>query len=148
MARVIPHNAVVLVADGSRALFLRNEGDAIVANLKTELVLTDDNPPTHEQGTDRPGHGGKVPGTHRRSGMEPTDWHDIEENKFARRVAAATEELVRTKHVKALLVVAPPRTLAELRRSFHDDVKQRIVAELDKDLTKHSVADIEKHMLA
>jgi protein required for attachment to host cells len=35
-----------------------------------------------------------------------------------------------------------------LRRSFHDDVKQRIVAEFDKDLTKHSVADIEKHMLA
>ena len=138
----------MLVADGSRALFLRNEGDAIVANLKTELVLTDDNPPTHEQGTDRPGHAGKIPGTHRRSGMEPTDWHDIEEHKFARRVAAAAEELVRTKHVKALLVAAPPRTLAELRRSFHDDVKQRIVAELDKDLTRHSVADIEKHMLA
>ncbi len=148
MARVIPHGAVVLVADGARALFLRNEGDALVANLKTELVLTDENPPTHEQGTDRPGHGGKVPGTQRRSGMEPTDWHDIEEHRFAQRVAAAAEQLVRTQHVKALLVAAPPRTLAELRRSFHDDVKQRIVAELDKDLTKHSVADIEKHMLA
>lgn len=148
MARVIPHNAIVLVADGTKALFLRNEGDAIVANLKTELVLTDDNPPTHEQGTDRPGHAGKVPGTQRRAGMEPTDWHDIEEHKFARRVAAATEELVRTHHVKALLVAAPPRTLAELRRAFHDDVRQRIIAELDKDLTRHPVADIEKHMLA
>ena len=148
MARVIPHNAIVLVADGAKALFLRNEGDAIVANLKTELVLTDDNPPTHEQGTDRPGHAGKVPGTQRRSGMEPTDWHDIEEQKFARRVAAATEELVRTHHVKALLVAAPPRTLAELRRAFHDDIRQRIIVELDKDLTRHPVADIEKHMLA
>ena len=148
MAKVIPHNALVLVADGTRALFLRNEGDALVANLKTELVLTDDNPPTHEQGTDRPGHSVKIPGTQRRSGMEPTDWHDIEEHRFARRVAAAAEKLVRTQHVKALLVAAPPRTLAELRRSFHDDVKQRIVAEFDKDLTRHSVADIEKHMLA
>ena len=148
MARTIPHDAFVLVADGTRALFLRNEGDALYANLKTELVLTDDNPPTHEQGTDRPGHAGKIPGTQRRSGMEPTDWHDIEEHKFARRVAAAAEEIVRSRNVKALLVAAPPRTLAELRRSFHDDVKQRIVAELDKDLTKHSVADIEKHMLA
>jgi protein required for attachment to host cells len=148
MARVIPHNAVVLVADGTRALFLRNDGDATAAHLKTELVLTDDNPPTREQGTDRPGHAGKIPGTQRRSGMEPTDWHDIEEHKFARRVAAAAEELVRTHHIKALLLAAPPRTLAELRRAFHDDVKQRIVAELDKDLTRHSVADIEKHMLA
>jgi protein required for attachment to host cells len=47
-----------------------------------------------------------------------------------------------------LLIAAPPRTLAELRRSFHDDVKQCIVVELHKDLTKHSVADIEKHMIA
>jgi protein required for attachment to host cells len=148
MARGIPHNAFVLVADGTKALFLRNEGDALAANLKTELVLTDENPPTHEQGTDRPGHGGKVPGTQRRSGMEPTDWHDIEEQKFARRVAAAMEEMVRTRHVKALLIAAPPRTLAELRRSFHDDVKQCIVVELHKDLTKHSVAEIEKHMVA
>lgn len=140
MARVIPHNAVVLVTDGARALFLRNDGDAVAANLKTELVLADDNPPTREQGTDRPGHAGKIPGTQRRSGMEPTDWHDIEEHRFARRVAAAAEELVRARNVKALLVAAPPRTLAELRRSFHDDVKQRIVAEVDKDLTRHSVA--------
>ena len=148
MANVIPHNAVVLVADGTRALFLRNEGDALVANLKTELVLNDDNPATHEQGTDRPGSAGKIPGTQRRSGMEPTDWHDLEEHRFARRVAAAAEQFVRTYDVKALLVAAPPRTLAELRRSFHDDVKRRIVTELDKDLTRHSVADIEKHMLA
>lgn len=143
----LPHNAVVLVADGAKALFLRNEGDASVANLKTELVLLDENPPTHEQGTDRPGHGGKVPGTQRRSAMEPTDWHDIEEHRFARRVAAVTEELIRTTHVEAFVIVAPPRTLAELRRSFNGVVKHRIVAELDKDLTKHSVADIERHVL-
>jgi protein required for attachment to host cells len=147
MMRALPHNAVVLVADGAKALFLRNEGNALAANLKTELVLLDDNPPTHEQGTDRPGHAGKVPGTQRRSGMEQTDWHDIEEHRFARRVAAATEELIRTTHVEALVVAAPPRTLAELRRSFDDVVKQRIVAELHKDLTKHSVADIAKHVL-
>jgi protein required for attachment to host cells len=44
-------------------------------------------------------------------------------------------------------VVAPARTLADLRRAFHDDVKKKIVAEVDKDLTKHPVGEIEKHLL-
>jgi protein required for attachment to host cells len=49
--------------------------------------------------------------------------------------------------VPALVIAAPPRTLADLRRAFHDDVKARIVAEVGKDLTKHPVADIEVHLL-
>ena len=45
----------VFVGDGQKALFLRNAGDATLLNLTTEHVFTDENPPTHEQGTDRPG---------------------------------------------------------------------------------------------
>jgi protein required for attachment to host cells len=48
------------------------------------------------------------------------------------------EQLVRERKAKALIVVAPPRTLGDLRRAFHADVKERIVAEIDKDLTKQS----------
>jgi protein required for attachment to host cells len=62
-------------------------------------------------------------------------------------LAAALEQLVRTRNVKALVVAAPPRTLADLRHAFHADVKGRIIAEIDKDLTKHPVADIENHLL-
>ena len=79
--------------------------------------------------------------------MESTDWHDIEEHRFAQRVAAAMERLVRERKTKALVVAAPPRTLAELRQSFHADVKSRIIAEIDKDLTKHPMAEIEKHLV-
>jgi protein required for attachment to host cells len=68
--------------------------------------------------------------------MEQTDWHDIEEHKFARDVAGALEGVVRSNGVKALIDVAPARTLADLRRAFHDDVKKKIIAEIDKDLTK------------
>ena len=51
----IPHDAIVFVGDGRKALFMRNEGDEKFPNLKTERVFTDVNPPTHEQGTDKPG---------------------------------------------------------------------------------------------
>jgi protein required for attachment to host cells len=143
----IPHDAFVFIGDGRKALFLRNAGDEKFLNLKTERVLVDDNPPTHEQGTDRPGRAFKRAGTNLRSGMDNTDWHELEEHRFAQRVAAALEQLVRTRNVRALVVVAPPRTLADLRLAFHADVKGRIIAEIDKDLTKHPVAEIENHLL-
>ena len=44
-------------------------------------------------------------------------------------------------------MVAPPRTRADLRRTFHADVKERIITEIDKDLTKHPVYEIEKHLV-
>ncbi|RXH07474.1 host attachment protein [Bradyrhizobium guangzhouense] len=142
----IPHRAVVFVGDGRKALFLHNEGDAQVPNLKVETVFERENPPAHSQGSDRPGRVSKGPHSGQRSAVEMTDWHELEEERFARQVAAAVEQLLRSEQATALIVVAPPRTLAELRAAFHDDVRRRIIAELDKDLTKHPVGDIEKHL--
>lgn len=141
----IPHNAYVFVGDGRKALLLRNEGDARFLDLKTERVFADKNPPTHEQGTERPGRAHSSAGTGR-SSVTQTDWHDLEEHKFAHEVAAALEKVVRERKAEALVVVAPPRTLADLRKAIHDDVKKKIVAEIDKDLTKHPVYDIERHL--
>jgi len=142
----IPHDALVFVGDGRKALFLRNAGDATLLNLAVERVFTDEDPPTHEQGTDRPGRAFARAGTHIRSAVQTTDWHELEKERFAVSVAAAMERLVRAERVKKIVIVAPPRTLAELRHAFHADVKNRIVAEIDKDLTKHPIWDIEKHL--
>lgn len=140
----IPHDAFVFVGDGRKALFLRNEGDEKFLNLKTERVFVDENPPAREQGSDKPGRAFPSVGS-QRSTMEQTDWHDLEEHRFARDVAAALERLVRERKVKALVVAAPPRTLADLRQAFHADVRNRIIAEIDKDFTKEPVYAIEKH---
>lgn len=142
----IPHNAFVFVGDGRKALFLRNDGDEKFPNLKTETVFAEENPSSHEQGTERPGRLSKASQSGNRSAVEPTDWHDLEEHHFARKVAAALEEVIRTRKVQALVVVAPPRTLADLRDAFHADVKACIIAEINKDLTKHPVWEIEKHL--
>ncbi|WP_456634407.1 host attachment protein [Bradyrhizobium sp. USDA 10063] len=49
---------------------------------------------------------------------------------------------------QALVVVPPPpRTLTELRPAFHPDVKRHILAEFDKDLTRHPVGEIERHLV-
>jgi protein required for attachment to host cells len=144
----IPHNAFVFVGDGRKALFLRNEGDEKYPNLKTENVFAEENPLTHEQGSERPGRISKAYDSDQRSAVEPVDWHHIEEHRFTRKVAAAMEEVVRSRNVPALIVVAPPKTLAELREAFHADVKARVIAEINKDLTKHPVGEIETHLTA
>jgi len=141
----IPHNAYVFVGDGKKALFLRNEGTAQAPNLKTERVFADNNPPTHEQGTDRPGRSFSSVG-HGRSSVEQTDWHALEEHKFVQDVAGALEKIVRNRGIEHLIVVAPPRALADLRKAFHADVKKIITAEIGKDLTKHPIDDIARHV--
>lgn len=143
----IPHNAFVFVGDGRRALFLRNEGDEKFPNLKAEGVFQDDNPLNHERGSERPGRLSKALDSGQRSAVEPVDWHHIEEHRFAKQVAAAMEQVVKARSVPALVIVAPPKTLADLRSAFHAEVKSRIIAEINKDLTKHSTAEIERHLI-
>jgi protein required for attachment to host cells len=142
----IPPNAYILVADGQKALFLRNEGDEKFPNLRTAQVFRDKNPPTHEQGSDRPGRGFARAASNRRGGMDTTDWHQLGEHRFAQRIAATLEQLVRTGGVSALAIVAPPRALADLRQALPQDVRSRIFAEIDKDLTKHPIHEIERHL--
>jgi protein required for attachment to host cells len=62
-------------------------------------------------------------------------------------VAKALEDVVRQGHVPAILVAAPPKALADLRKAFHPDVAAKIVAEVGKDLTNHPVDEIETHLL-
>jgi protein required for attachment to host cells len=141
----IPHDAFVFVGDGRKALFLRNDGDEKFPNLKTEQVIVDKNPPTQAQGSDAPGRAFSSAAPSR-STYEQTDWHELEEKFFAREVAGTLAKVVRDRKIKALIIVAPPKTLAELRQAFHADVKARIVAEIDKDFTKLPVYEIEKHL--
>jgi protein required for attachment to host cells len=145
---LIPHDAMIFVGDGRKALFLRNAGDQLDLNLVVEQVFAYENPPTHLQGTDRPGRAFKRAGTNLRSSVETTDWHELEKERFAVQVAGAFEHLIRARGVKAIVVVAPPHTLAELRQAFHADVKERMIGEIGKDLTKHPVAEIERHLAA
>ena len=70
----------------------------------------------------------------------------LEAPGFAKRVATAMEDLARDRNARALVVVAPARTLADVREALHPDIKKRIIAEIGKDLTKYPIYEIEKHL--
>jgi protein required for attachment to host cells len=56
--------------------------------------------------------------------------------------------VIRSRTVPALVIAAPPRTLADLRRALPADVKKRVLEEVGKDLTNHPVGEIAKHLFA
>ncbi|MBX3564856.1 MAG: host attachment protein [Sphingomonas sp.] len=142
----VPHNAFVVVADGRKMLFLRNEGDATYPNLQVEKKLVDQNPAHHDQATDLAGSASSMRGGGAWGGgnMEEVDFHQLEEDRFA----ADTAELLRKRALnndfESLIIIAPPKTLGELRKHYHKEVESRITLELDKDLTGHTVPQIEE----
>lgn len=139
----IEQDAWVLVGDGEKALVFRNEGDGKYPNLKVIQILENENPLTKEQGSDEPGRRNDGPGP-QKSAMEPTDWHMIGKQRFAKEMADVLYQAAHKGQFSKLIVVAPPMTLGDLRKEFHKEVKDKIVAEFDKTLTGHPPSEIEK----
>ncbi|MCR5857573.1 host attachment family protein [Mesorhizobium sp. J428] len=137
----------VVVADGEKALFLRNEGDALYPNLEVVREIREENPPTREQGSDRPGRFNDGPSVHR-SAVADTDWHRAQKEKFADDIADRLYRLAHRGEFNKLVIVAPPLVLGEMRRKLHKEVSDRIVGEVPKTLTNHPVYEIEKLLMA
>ena len=137
----------LMVADGEKALFLKNEGDTAYPNLQVMREIEQDNPPTREQGTDRPGRLSDGPSAHR-SAVADTDWHKVGKVRFADQIAERLYEMAHRGDFKEIVLIAPPLVLGELRKKLHQEVSNRIVGEIPKTLTNHAVFDIEKLLLA
>lgn len=138
---IIRHNALVLVADGRKYILLRNTGNPDRPILAYEGGGEKENPATGKQGSDQPGRTFARAGGSR-SAVDQTDWHQIEEDRFAAFVAEMLGRLARAGDYDNLIVVAPPKSLAELRASLDTVVRTRLVAEIPKDLTRHTVDEI------
>jgi protein required for attachment to host cells len=143
----IPHNSLILVGDGQKALFLRNRGNALRVDLVVERIFERDNPPTREQGTDRPGRATASLGV-ARSAKEEVDWHHLAKERFADEIAAVLYRHAHANLFDKLVIIAPPKILGNLRKAFHAEVIDRIAAEIPKELTSHPVAEIGKLIAA
>jgi protein required for attachment to host cells len=142
MSKIL-HGTLVVVADGQKVLLFRNKGDERYLNLELAQEIVQDNPPTAAQGADRPGRVHQSNGA-KRSAVETTDWHQAAEDRLATRLADELYALVHNGAFKRLVLVAPPKTLGVIRSSLHPEVRARLVAESNKTLTQHPVAEIER----
>lgn len=144
MPNPLPHNALVLVADGRKMLLLRNHGDAARIDLRTEAHEERTDAKDSELKTDlagqspAPGNTGLGGGT-----MGETDYHQQDENRFAADAAERVKAMALAGEFDALTVIAAPKTLGELRKHWHKEVERRILDEIAKDMTGRPLPDIE-----
>lgn len=139
----VHYGAWVMVGDGKKALFLHNEGDDELLNLRRLDVEEKSNPATRDQGSDAPGRGHSPIGT-RGGSMGGTDFHQVEEDRFAAHVAGRINAAAHENGFKEIVIVAPPKCLAEIRRDLSPEAQRRVVCEIPKDYTHHPIPEIEK----
>ena len=142
----IPHDAWVVVADGEKALFMRNEGDDEHIYLDVFREEEIDNPPNREQAANRRGRQSDST-SNRRYAYEDTDWKQLGKDRFAKDLADILYKRAHANKFDKLVIAADPSTLGNLRKELHQAVEQRILYEVPKDLTNHPLDEMEKVLL-
>jgi protein required for attachment to host cells len=131
----------VIVADGGRGMLLVNLGTAARPELKARQVWDLNNPRTSVQGQDRPPRAFSPAGTHR-AAHEPADIHAENEDRFIDGIVESLDEDAANSLFRQIAVFAPPGALSRFRKSDSDDLTRRVIAWIDKDLTRLPVPEI------
>src|ERR1700755_928060 len=138
----LPHNALVLVADGTKVLFLRNHGDENHIDLRTE---------SHDARQDRKDRYFRTdaPGTVKQSfgfghsTYEETDFQQQEEDRWVKDAAEELKKRALRGDFDALAIVAPPKALGVLKKCLHKEVERRVVWTVNQEMKGRPIPDIE-----
>lgn len=134
-AWVVEPNTWIVVADGARARIYsrRRPGDPLVPALDRDLVGTRLTEKDLE--SDRPGRTNSRSGRVRHAVGGEMDKHRHAQVELARAVAKELEA-ARCAGLRALVLVAPPRALGDLREACNEHVRALITQEHPKDLSR------------
>jgi protein required for attachment to host cells len=127
---ILPNGAFVAVLDGQRMRLFRNNGH------EPHVSLVD--LPKLDLDAENTGSGGR----HRSSSANP-DNSRIEEDNFVAAAAAYLNREALAGKIGALVIIADPRTLGELRQHFHSVLEAKLLGQIAKDLVEHSRETIE-----
>ena len=138
----LPNNALVLVLDGRKTLYFRNQGDQNQIDLRTEAFDEREDLPNSELKTDAAGSNGQS-GGFGRPAYEETDFHQQEEDRWAQAAAEAVNKRVLKNNFDQLVIIAPPKTLGLIRKKLHKEAERRLICEIRKEMTGRPIPDIE-----
>jgi protein required for attachment to host cells len=138
----LPHNALVLVADGRKMLFFRNHGDENQIDLRTESHDARQDRKERYFRTDAPGTVQQSFG-YGHSTYEETDFKQQEEDRWIKDAADELKARVLRNDFDALAIVAPPKALGVLKKCLHKEVERRIIRTVNKEMSGRPVPDIE-----
>jgi protein required for attachment to host cells len=126
---ILPTGTTVAVADGETVRLFRNAG----VKPGVHLVEITAPPPA-------PAHAGS--GARHHTGSANPDGRRSDEDNFAAATAAFLNKLSLDGAIKHLVVVSDPRTLGEMRKHFHRDLRGKIIGEFAKDFSRRPLEDI------
>lgn len=132
---LIPKGTTVAVADGEKCKLFSNTGD------EANPALTAMPEPTIDSVNKGSGS------SHQNSSANP-DGSQAAEDGFAGGIAGLLNKRVLDGEISDLIIIAAPRTLGELRKSYHKKLSEVLRGEIPKDLTGHALHDIEKAIAA
>ena len=138
----LPHDALVLVADGRKMLFFRNHGDENQIDLRTEAHDAREERKDREIKTDAPGTTKQSAG-YGRSTYEEADFQQQEEDRWIKDAADELKARVLRNDFEALAIVAPPKALGVLKKCLHKEVEKRVVCTVTKEMSGRPIPDIE-----
>jgi len=143
---IIMNKTMVVVADSTRARIftaenLRSPLDEIEVMAHTEGRLHD-----RDITSDLPGKssGSDSSGGHAYGSKVDAKQHEL--IVFSKQVATYLDDARKANKLSRLLIVAAPSFLGELRSHLSSETNNKIVFELNKNLTKQSADEISKHL--
>lgn len=142
------HATWIVIADGMHARILRQDapGGNLVPALAEEII----DPAVHgfarDLKSDHPGRAFDT-GSGARHAMEPRhDPHVQQKQHFAKRVAELINAAAGRNEFAKLILVAPPKTLGELRADLNEHARKRVTGELDRDLVRTPMTELQRHL--
>src|SRR5436190_11198140 len=138
---------LIVVADGAKARFLQESVDhkKLVPADKADLLAPAARRPDRDLVTDKPGRGFSPASDGRRGNFETQhDPHKLEKHKFAVQLADWLDKACSAKRFDRIVLVAPRRSLGELRTLLSSRVRKAVSYEVAKDLTAASPTSLRK----
>ncbi|MGL5838969.1 MAG: host attachment family protein [Sphingorhabdus sp.] len=140
----LPHDTLVLVADGRKMLLLRNHGDKVHLDLRIEEHDEQTLPKDSDIKSDLAGQSPAPGGTGLPGGtMGEVDYQQQAEDRWAADTASLINRRALRNKLEHLAVIAPAKTMGALRKHWHKEVERRVVMELTKEMTDRPIPDIE-----
>jgi len=125
----LAHGTIIAVADGAKLNLYRNSG-------------SDGEPRLAAIGSPDVGDRMTNAGNRHHGGAANPSYRQLDEDSFAAATAGLLNKMALDGEIDALVVVAPPKTLGELRQHWHKVLVGKIAAEIGKEMTGASVAEI------
>jgi protein required for attachment to host cells len=135
----------IVVADGARGRFYRpsEESKKLVSVGPASLVAPQSRQRARDLKSDKPGRRYSSSRSGVRHALEPPhDYHKLEKHRFMATLAAALDDACERRAFDELVLVAPRRSLGELRSLLSKRVQGRVRLEVPKDLTNETAAGL------